>query len=338
LLPSADVAALGRLLRRLATGPDARPLRRIAEAATAEDSASRPSAQAVADEVAAAVPGAQLPSPGAGIHPRPDPLHDLRSLVGGPRGGRRRRPASAAGTMPPRRAGGLLGTESAAGEASGARLDEGSHPRPPAPPPQRSPRRRGPGRFRPLAAGVAVVTVIGVLLMAPWASRGDPSVSSAAPTTAAVPSSRPSSPSTVATRVSTTPSTVRTDCAVPASVLVADVDADGCLDALHYSDGVLEATGLRWAVGQTGDQVATGDWSCRGTRTVVLLRPATGEVFRFDGWAVGSRESVTATAVAKVAGGQAVRAADVDRDGCHELVVERGDLPPQVVRLPRPQP
>jgi hypothetical protein len=37
-----------------------------------------------------------------------------------------------------------------------------------------------------------------------------------------------------------------------------------------------------------------------------------------------------------VPGGQAIRAADVDRDGCHEVVVERGELPPQVVRLPRP--
>ncbi len=70
----------------------------------------------------------------------------------------------------------------------------------------------------------------------------------------------------------------------------------------------------------------------------MVLRPSTGEVFRFDGWAVGTRESVTGAAVARVPGGQAVRAADVDRDGCHELVVERGELPPQVVRLPRPTP
>ena len=93
---------------------------------------------------------------------------------------------------------------------------------------------------------------------------------------------------------------------------------------------------MRWAVGQAGDQVATGDWSCRGTRTVVLLRPSTGEIFRFDAWAVGAQESVTGSAVATVPGGQAIRAADVDRDGCHEVVVERGELPPQVVRLPRP--
>ncbi len=58
LQPSTDVAALGRLLRRLATGPEARPLRRIAEAAISEDPAARPSAQEVAAEIAAAVPEA----------------------------------------------------------------------------------------------------------------------------------------------------------------------------------------------------------------------------------------------------------------------------------------
>ena len=51
LHPSADVAALGRLLRRLAIGPDARGLRRIAEATTVDDPAARPSARTMADEL-----------------------------------------------------------------------------------------------------------------------------------------------------------------------------------------------------------------------------------------------------------------------------------------------
>ena len=55
--------------------------------------------------------------------------------------------------------------------------------------------------------------------------------------------------------------------------------------------GSSRRAGVRWALGQAGDQVATGDWSCRGTRTVVLLRPSTGEVFRFDAWAVGAQET-----------------------------------------------
>ena len=118
------------------------------------------------------------------------------------------------------------------------------------------------------------------------------------------------------------------------SVLLADVDGDGCLDALRYADGVLEAAGRRWSVGQAGDVAATGDWSCRGVRTLALLRPSTGEVFPLAGW----DGEVTARAAARVEGGQALRAADVDRDGCHELVVERGAQPAEVLRLSRPQP
>ena len=183
---------------------------------------------------------------------------------------------------------------------------------------------------------VAVVAV-GLILSAPWSSPAA-NPSRPATTAVAVPTTRPSAASTTSPPASSlTRPPARSDCPVPAAVLIADVDGDGCLDALRYADGVLEGAGARWAVGRDGDQVATGDWSCRGTRTVVLLRPSTGEVFRFDGWAVG-QEPVTAAMVATVSGGQAVRAADVDRDGCHELVVERGELPPQVVRLPRPAP
>ena len=126
----------------------------------------------------------------------------------------------------------------------------------------------------------------------------------------------------------------RQDCPEVSSVLLADVDGDGCLDALRYADGVLEAAGRRWSVGQAGDVAATGDWSCRGVRTLALLRPSTGEVFPLAGW----DGEVTARAAARVEGGQALRAADVDRDGCHELVVERGAQPAEVLHLSRPQP
>jgi hypothetical protein len=197
-----------------------------------------------------------------------------------------------------------------------------------------------------LVGAVGAVAGAALLVFAPWASSAskgnDPiivpvTVPSTVPAQASsvVPTSRaPMTSTSVALPPNTQPA-VPTGCAAPTSVLVADIDGDGCLDALRYADGVLEAAGLRWSLGQAGDQLATGDWTCRGVRTVVLLRPATGQVFRFESWAVGGTESVTGSAVATVPGGQAVRAADVDRDGCHELVVERGELPPQVVRLPR---
>jgi hypothetical protein len=192
-------------------------------------------------------------------------------------------------------------------------------------------------RSAALVGAAAAVVAVGLLSAAPWASSRAATPRPTVLPTTAVPTTVSVS-STALAPASSVPAATPTSCSVPASVLVADVDGDGCLDPLRYADGVLEAPGVRWALGRTGDQVATGDWSCRGSRTVVLLRPSTGEVFRFDGWAVGTAESVTGTAVATVPGGQAVRAADVDHDGCHELVVERGELPPQVVRLPRPRP
>jgi hypothetical protein len=142
----------------------------------------------------------------------------------------------------------------------------------------------------------------------------------------------------------TTPSTSTTtsvasrrNCPVANAVLQADVDGDGCPDALRYADGLLEAGDIRWALGQAGDQVAAGDWGCQGTRTLALFRPSTGEVFRFDGWATPGRD-LQATAVVKVTGGVALRAADVDRDGCHEAVVERATGTAEVIRLPRVAP
>jgi len=122
-------------------------------------------------------------------------------------------------------------------------------------------------------------------------------------------------------------------CSPSPAVLQADVDGNGCPEALRYADGILYAGDVRWSVGRPGDQVATGDWSCQGVRTVALFRPSTGELFRFEGWAETGRD-LTATAVTRIVGGQALRAADVDRDGCHEAVVERATGGPEVVRLP----
>src|SRR5437868_1578366 len=70
--------------------------------------------------------------------------------------------------------------------------------------------------------------------------------------------------------------------------------AVGCDDAVSFADGVLTAGPVHMRVGAAGDQVAVGRWTC-GVATVALLRPATGEVFRFDGWATADH-SVPAVA------------------------------------------
>jgi hypothetical protein len=111
------------------------------------------------------------------------------------------------------------------------------------------------------------------------------------------------------------------------SLLAADVDGDGCPEALRYTDGTLEAGTARWVVGQAGDQVAAGDWGCSGSSTLALLRPATGEVFVFAGWAPAGRD-LAGDRAGRVPGGFALRTADLDGDTCHELVVDRPDGPP----------
>src|SRR5437588_11459041 len=84
------------------------------------------------------------------------------------------------------------------------------------------------------------------------------------------------------------------------NALRADVDGDGCDDELSFSDGVLSTGAVRMRLGSAGDHVAVGRWTC-GAATVALLRPATGEVFRFDGWATAGR-AVPAVALVRVDG------------------------------------
>jgi hypothetical protein len=47
----------------------------------------------------------------------------------------------------------------------------------------------------------------------------------------------------------------------------------------------IEHDGARYRVGEAGDEALVGDWRCDGQPTVALLRPGTGAVFVFDGWA-----------------------------------------------------
>lgn len=70
-----------------------------------------------------------------------------------------------------------------------------------------------------------------------------------------------------------------------AGPLSADVDGDGCPEAVKVEAGVIRAGWRRWAVGSAGDVVALGDWNCDGATTPAVLRPETGGVFVFDLWA-----------------------------------------------------
>lgn len=129
------------------------------------------------------------------------------------------------------------------------------------------------------------------------------------------------------------PEPPRAGCAPTSTLLAADVDGDGCDDALRYQDGVLESGPARWSVGTAGDEVALGDWWCLGRKTLAVLRPSTGEVYAFAGWADPGAD-LTVGPAGRVEGATALRAADLDGDGCHELMVARGDGAPVVVPVP----
>ena len=115
--------------------------------------------------------------------------------------------------------------------------------------------------------------------------------------------------------------------------LAADVDGDGCPEALRVGDGFVESGERRWVVGAPGDLLALGDWDCSGARSLAVLRPSTGEVFVFDGWAAEGDDRV-APLLGRVDGASTIRAADLDADGCNEIVVERVGAVPVVLRAP----
>lgn len=51
--------------------------------------------------------------------------------------------------------------------------------------------------------------------------------------------------------------------------------------------------GRRWRAGEDGDVIVLGDWDCDGTDTPAVLRPSTGEVWRYDRWEEGAATPVT---------------------------------------------
>ena len=298
LAPSLDVFAIGALARFLAPDPPAgHVLGKVAAEAMSEDASARPSARALAEALQREVPAARLP----------------RGLDPGP-------------VAPPRRA----VTDPLAGlRREGCGVGARQWARPPA---------------AAVIAAVAAIGVIGAAIVLAGSSTpqapvitemGAPPLSTTDP-----PAPDEDQPEPTTTRpglASSTGASRPSDCPPATGVLQADVDRDGCADEIRYADGILQAGDARWSLGEEGDQVAIGDWACRGSRTPAIFRPSTGEVFRFDGWA-GLGHDITATSVGRVQGGLALRAADVDRDGCHEVVVERASGVAEVVRLRRDQP
>ncbi len=105
----------------------------------------------------------------------------------------------------------------------------------------------------------------------------------------------------------------------------ADVDGDGCQEAVTLDGRLATAGGTQFEIGRPGDKVVLGDWRCDGTVTPAVLRPSTGEVFVFRSWTVDNGE-ITVPATSVVAGADGLRA--TPRGRCEVLVVTRpGDQP-----------
>ena len=82
---------------------------------------------------------------------------------------------------------------------------------------------------------------------------------------------------------------------------------------------VLAAGGVRYELGEPGDEAVVGDWDCDGLRTPALYRPTTGQVFEFASWGDGLRSLPARSS--PVVGGRAE--VIVDRSGCERVVVGR---------------
>jgi hypothetical protein len=296
--PSDDVAALGRVLgevlarataesrswpwRGRSSATHRRALEQVIAGTLDPIPSRRPGARLLASSILTAAPGAELPATGTPLA-GPEPAY----------------------VPPDEDLLDLVFTHELTDDQRWAQAFGDDLPAPAGTPDPGAPPVNDDRRFhRRLAAGsgavVAAALAAGVVLVGGWGSRGSGARPDAVP--AISPAAHP-------------------DCPVVAAP-AADVDADGCREALAVEGGVISAGPVRWTLGQPGDLIAVGDWECDGRAEPALLRPATGDVFVFPGWAADG-EPVTVQARDRLPGAVAIRSRPAD-DGCDDLVV---DLP-----------
>ena len=80
----------------------------------------------------------------------------------------------------------------------------------------------------------------------------------------------------------------------------ADLDGDGCTEAVRRGPGWLEVDGRRYRVGRPGNAIVLADEDGDGRDTVLLLQRGTGQVWRFPHW--DPEATVTAEPVVGVTG------------------------------------
>jgi hypothetical protein len=294
--PHDDIAALGgvlgEVLERATPGPRSwswrgrssaarrRPLEQVLARARDPVPSRRPSARLLASSILSAVPGAELPAAG-------QPLH-------GP---------GSPSVPPDEELLDLVFTHELTDDERWAQAF-GDDPPDPIGAARREPppAPNGGGSRARIAAGSGAMAVVAiaagaVFFVGGWGSRG-----SAAPPkpVRAGPAGQAGCPGVAA----------------PA----ADVDGDGCPEALVVDGGGVSAGSARWTLGEPGDVIAIGDWDCDGRAAPALLRPATGDVFVFPGWAAEG-EPVTVEARDHLPGAVAIRG-EPTASGCDDLVVD----------------
>ncbi len=114
--------------------------------------------------------------------------------------------------------------------------------------------------------------------------------------------------------------------AAPVETLVADAFGTACLH-MSWANGTLKIGGppsRRFVLGRSGDELLVGDWDCHASSTPAVYRPATGQVFEWNGWAAPGRPVAPAKVLdTGIRDGVATAVASGTR-GCEQVSVQPG--------------
>jgi len=198
--------------------------------------------------------------------------------------------------------------------------------RPPAPARRERDRRRSPaGRGLPAAAALCGIVAVGFGVAS--VSHGDrptlaAEVATTAPMTTSTTPDTTSTPDTARTRGTPAATSAPRRCAVTTPADSTSALAGPCQRSTAVGAAITSG-GHRYAVGEAGDEVLVGDWSCRGEPVPAVIRPSTGDVFVFDRWA-STDEDRTATPAMRAEAGSHL---ETDRGDatCPTLLAGVGD-------------
>jgi len=113
----------------------------------------------------------------------------------------------------------------------------------------------------------------------------------------------------------------------PCAVLGRALTEARCEGPVRVAGRVVIVGTDRFEVGVVGDEIVVGDWDCDGAVTPAVLRPSTGEVFVFHGWATSG--DLRVTPLVTVPSARRIR----DPERCGPPVVERVDGSAYVTEL-----